>query len=108
MKKIREHAAYRSIAGIVLLLVVFSVIVSVIGHVSFTDALMTQYAEGAFMTAQTAMQYLSGDRVDAYVESGGDTEEYWMVYDYLWQVCDNSGSTFVYVIQPDTTDPGVS
>ena len=45
MKKVRQHVTYKSIAGIVLLLVMFSLIVSLIGYRGFTDALMGQYSE---------------------------------------------------------------
>ena len=71
MKRLREHAAVKSITGIVLLLLVFSAIVIVIGYRSFTSALLNQYADGAFLTARTAAQLLDGDRVEAYAASGG-------------------------------------
>lgn len=106
MKRIRKHAAVKSILGIVLLLAVFSVIVSVIGYISFTDALLDQYAEGAFLTAEAAVQLLDADRMDAYAQSGGETEEYQAVWQRLDQLCNSSGATFVYVIRPDRTDYG--
>ena len=54
MRKLRSSIVFKSISGIVILLLVFTVIVSVIGYLEFTDALMEQYAEGAFYTADTA------------------------------------------------------
>ena len=104
MKWIREHATVRSILGIVLLLAVFSIIVSIIGFSSFTDALLNQYSEGAFLTAETAVQLLDADRVDEYAKSGGTTEEYQAVWERLDQLCNSSGSTFIYLIQPDRSD----
>ena len=104
MKKLREHAAVKSISGIVLLLVVFSAIVSFIGYRSFTKALLGQYADGAFLTAQTAAQQMDGDRIEAYADSGGTTEEYQAVWEKLDRLCNSSGSTFIYLIQPDRTD----
>lgn len=104
MKHLREHAAFKSIAGIVLLLVIFSFIVSVIGYQSFTKALLDQYAEGAFLTAETAAQQMDADRIDDYVHSGGTTEEYRAVWDRLDRLCNSTGSTFIYLIQPDRTD----
>lgn len=62
MKRLKRHAAVKSITGIVLLLVVFSAIVSVIGYNRFTDALMKQYANSAFQTAEAAM-CLDADRM---------------------------------------------
>ena len=104
MKRLREHAAAKSIMGIVLLLLVFSAIVSVIGYRSFTDALLDQYADGAFLTARTAAQLLDADRVEAYAASGGTTEEYREVWTQMDRLCNSSGSTFIYLIQPDRTD----
>ena len=104
MKRLREHAAFKSITGIVLLLAVFSIIVSIIGFNSFTDALLDQYAEGAFLTAETAAQILDADRIDEYVRSNGTTEEYQAIWKRLDQLCNSSGSTFIYLIQPDRSD----
>ena len=56
MKILKQHATVKSIGGIVLLLLVFFASVSVIGYNSFTEALMSQYSEGAFLTAETAAQ----------------------------------------------------
>ena len=43
MKRLRQHVTVKSISGIVLLLVTFSVIVSVIGYRSFTSALLDRW-----------------------------------------------------------------
>ena len=77
MKRLRQHVTYKSIAGIVLLLVLFSGIVGVIGYRSFTDALLQQYASGAFLTAKTAADLVDGDRMDEYAQSGGTTMGIW-------------------------------
>ena len=104
MKKLKQHAALKSIVGIVLVLVLFSVIVSVIGYNGFTDALLTQYAEGAFSTAESAAQQLNPDRIEQYAQSGGVTLEYRAAWGRLDQLCNSTGSTFIYVIIPDRTD----
>ena len=104
MKKLFQHATVKSIGGIVLLLLVFFAVVSVIGYNSFTDALLSQYSEGAFLTAETAASMVDADRMDAYAQSGGTTEEYLETWDRLDQLCNTSGSTFIYVIQPDRSD----
>ncbi|MBQ3281151.1 MAG: SpoIIE family protein phosphatase [Eubacterium sp.] len=104
MKYIRDHARVKSILGIVLFLLIFAVIVSVIGFRSFSEAIMEQYAEGAFMTADAAVQMIEGDKMEDYASSGGKTEEYKAAWDQLDKLCNSSGSTFVYVIQPDRTD----
>ncbi|MER2236158.1 MAG: hypothetical protein ABS901_07375, partial [Candidatus Limivicinus sp.] len=104
MKFWKQHAAVKSISGIVLLLVVFSLIVGIIGYKGFTQALLEQYADGAFMTADTAAQVVDADRIDAYAESGGMTPEYREVWEKLDTLCNSSGVTFIYVIRPDRTD----
>ena len=104
MKFIRKHITAKSIIGMVLLLVLFSVVVSIIGFNGFTSALMQQYADGAFRTARTASSELSADLIDYYWTSEGKTAEYLAIYDRLERLCNSSGSTFIYVIQPDTSD----
>ena len=106
VKRLRQHVTFKSIAGIVLLLVLFSGIVGVIGYRSFTDALLQQYASGAFLTAQTAADLVDGDRMDEYAQSGGTTYGYMEVWDRMDHLCNTSGSTFIYVIQPDRSDYG--
>ena len=104
MKNLRHHATFKSISGIVLLLLVFSVITSLIGNRGFTDALLEQYSDNAFHTARIAAVVVDADRIDAYWESGGQTEDYLAVWDSLTRLCNSSGATFVYVIEPDRTD----
>ena len=106
MKTLRQHAAAKSITGIVLLLLVFSAIVSVIGYNGFTESLLEQYADGAFLTANTAAHLINADHIEAYAQSGGTTEEYQTAWARLDQLCNDAGATFVYVIQPDRTDYG--
>ena len=64
IKNFRQHATVKSIAGIVLLLVLFSAIVLTIGFNIITDALLEQYAEGAYLTAKTASQYVNADEME--------------------------------------------
>ena len=104
MKKLRTHAAVKSIVGIVLLLVIFSGVVSIIGFRSFTDVLLEQYADGAFLTAHTAAGLVDPDRIDYYAWSGEATAEYRETWARMDQLCNSSGATFIYVIQPDRTD----
>ncbi|MBQ5367476.1 MAG: hypothetical protein IIU43_08375, partial [Thermoguttaceae bacterium] len=56
------------------------------------------------MTADSAAQLLDVDRMDEYVNSGGTTLEYWGAWEQMDRLCNSSGSTFIYVIQPDLTD----
>lgn len=104
MKKFRTHATVKSIAGIVLLLVLFSAIVLTIGYNVFTDALLEQYSEGAYLTAKTASLHIVADDMDEYEQSGGKGEQYEKVWKEMDSLCNSTGSTFIYVIIPDTRD----
>ena len=106
MKFFRQHATVKSITVIILMLVVFSIVVGAIGFNSFTEALLEQYSDGAFLTAEAAVQILDGDRIDDYAGSGGETAEYCAVWEQLDRLCNASGATFIYVIRPDLTDYG--
>lgn len=86
------------------MLIVFSTIVSVIGYRGITEALLDQYNKGALLIANTAALSVNADDMDSYINSGGETQEYKAVWEDLSQLCNSSGSTFIYVIQPDVTD----
>ena len=104
MRFLKQHIAYKSIAGIVFLLAVFSIAVGQIGYRIFTEGLLSQYADGAFRTCKAADSVINSDRMDAYAESGGVTEEYQTVYSQLERLCNSTRATFIYVIRPDVTD----
>ena len=104
MKKKGQRIAVKSIAGIVLLLVVFSLVVSFIGYRGLTDALIDQYSESAFHTARVAAVVVNADRIDEYWQSDGETNDYYTVWSALTALCNSSNSTFIYVIEPDRTD----
>ncbi len=104
MKLFKHRVAVKSITGIVLLLLVFSIVVCLIGYRGFSEALLQQYSDGAFRTAETALLTVDGDRMNAYWQSNGLTKEYTEVWSSLDRLCNSSGSTFVYVIEPDRTD----
>ena len=105
-RKKKVSIIFKSVAGIVLLLAVFSLVVSIIGYNSFTEALLAEYADGAFRTAEIAAMELDTDKMEEYAQSGGVTEEYKRVLDSMERVCNSSGVTFIYVIRPDLTDYG--
>ncbi len=102
--RFRKSIAFKSFFGIVALLFVFAVIVSYIGYRGFTEELLDQYADSAFRTAHTAADMVDGNRFGKYIESGGKTVFYENTWTALRKICNSSGSTFVYVIQPDLTD----
>ena len=103
MRKLRSSIVFIFFSGIVILLLVFTVIVSVIGYLEFTDALMEQYAEGTFYTADTAALNVNADHLQSYLE-GGDQEEYEKIRNEFERLCEAQEATFIYVICPDQTD----
>ena len=104
MKKRRSSILFKSLFGILLMLLVFSTVVSIIGYRGFTESLMEQYTDGSFRIAAAAELYLDLDRFDEYTESGGTTEFYLKTHEQLETLCNYTGSTFIYLIFPDTSD----
>ena len=106
MKRFRQHIAYKSLLVIVVMLIIFSVIIALAGYNGFTKALLQQYGDGAFRTAESASLIIDANRMDRYEESGGETVEYRVALSRLDQLCNTTGATFIYVIEPDLTDYG--
>lgn len=104
MKKIRENIIVKTILILVVVLVAFTVLVSVIGYQEVTQALLDQYSEGAFRTAGIAARFVDPDKIDEYMQSGGKGAEYEETWNRLSSICNETGSTFIYVITPDTSD----
>ena len=102
--KPKVSIVFKSILGIVILFVVFSLIVSVMGFRNFTDALLDQYSDGAFRTANTAVMEFDVSKIEDYAASGGTTKEYTSALESMERLCNSSGSTFIYIIRPDLSD----
>ena len=101
--KITDSIVFKSLFGITVLLVVFTVIIGIMGYRAFSDAIMEQYADGAFHTAESASLLIDKDRIDELAESGGETEEYKKTWTAVDSLCNSQGATFIYVIQPIMT-----
>jgi len=104
MKKPGESVVFKSIIGIILPMILLSVIIGILGYRSFTNGMLELYESGAVEIANTAGTKVDGDRVDAYAESEGTTQEYLDVWTEMDSLCNSSGATFIYVIQPDLSD----
>ncbi len=104
MKKIKENIIVKTILILVVVLVAFTVLVSVIGYQEVTQALLDQYSEGAFRTAGIAARFVDHDKIDEFMRSGGKGAEYEETWNRLSSICNATGSTFIYVITPDTSD----
>ncbi len=104
MNRMRDSVVFKSIFGIVLLLVVYSVVVSIIGIRNFSEVMLEQYADGAFRTANTAAYVFNPDDLDDFLATRCQTKEAKEAVKKVEQICHSSGATFIYVIQPDQTD----
>ena len=69
LKNYKKSIAFRSISGIVALLVIFAGIMGYIGYDGFHDSTLEQYEEGALLTAQTAADIIDGEDLYRYVQS---------------------------------------
>ena len=102
--KATRSIAFKSIAVIVLLLAIFSMIICAIGYDGFTDALVEQYTTDAFMAANVTTMMLLPDMIDNYMIDGGDNTNWYNVYNLLKGTCNSTGVEFIYVIKVDRTD----
>ena len=108
--------SFRMISGIVLWFVLFTVIVSSIGYIKFTDSLTEEYNDSAFRTAESAVMLVSGDKIDEYLEAeknrNGSAENPFIGEEYTdrWErmniLCQKQNVTLIYVIKVDTSDYG--
>ena len=105
IRKLRSSMAFNIIGAIILLLVIFCVIVSNLGFVSFTKAFKREYAVTTYHMADTATTLVNGDHLDDYL-AGHETEEYQQTKAYLDGYCRKMSVSLIYVIQVDRSDYG--
>ena len=108
--------AFRMISGIILWFLLFTVIVSTIGYIKFTNSLTQEYNDSAFRTADSAVMLVDGDKIDEYLESekkrNGSSKSPFVDEDYAnrWErmniLCQKQNVTLIYVIKVDTSDYG--
>ena len=104
MRKRRGSVVRKSIAGIIVPLVLLAVVVCFVGYRCLTEAMSMLYERGAVEIAVSALSGVDADRMDAYAASNGTSEEYIEVLENMEDLCNSSGATFIYVIQPDLSD----
>lgn len=104
MRKRRGSVVRKSIAGIIVPLVFLAVVVCFVGYRCLTEAMSMLYERGAVEIAVSALSGVDADRMDAYAASNGTSEEYIEVLENMEDLCNSSGATFIYVIQPDLSD----
>ena len=100
----QRSMAFRIIAGAVILLVLFTVLVGAVGYARFTDSLTAEYNDAAFRTAETAATLVNADHIQQYLDSAGEDPEYQVTLERLNTLCQKQNVTLLYVIDVDTSD----
>ena len=103
-KKIKYGLSFNIISFVVLQLLIFGIVVGIIGYMQFTESLATEYNDSAFRTAETAATLINADRIDEYLENGGNDEEYKLSLSRLDTLCNKQNVSIIYTIAVDTTD----
>ncbi|MBQ9530692.1 MAG: SpoIIE family protein phosphatase [Eubacterium sp.] len=102
----RSNLAFNIIGGVILLLLMFSIIVSFIGVASLTKSYKNAYKNSTRNIAETATLLVNGDNIDLYLENNGNSEEYQQSKTRLDKYCEKIKVSLVYVIKVDTSDYG--
>ena len=105
-KKIASSLGFRIIGGIICLLLAYNLIVQTIGYIQFTESLTNEYNDSAFRTAETAVTLVNGDKIEEYLQTHGDSEEYRDRLNRMDILCDKQNVTMIYAIAVDTSDYG--
>lgn len=105
LKSYRRNLAFKIISSFVVLLLAFSIFVSIVGFYSFTKSFKREYAATSNNMADTATMLVDGNRIDYYLKNGVDLE-YKKTLSQLDEYCNDINVSIVYVIKVDTSDYG--
>ena len=108
MKKLRElnsNLAFHLIGSMIGLLILFGLIVSTIGYISFARAFRSEYTTTTYHMANTAAALVNGDHLDDYL-AGEEEEEFEQTKEALDIYCHKMNVSLIYVISVDTSDYG--
>jgi hypothetical protein len=113
IKELVSGFAFRMISGIILWFLLFTIIVSTIGYMRFTESLTEEYNDSAFRTAESAAMLVNGDKIDEYLEvergHSGEADlpfaddEYSDRWERMNILCQKQNVTLIYVIKVDTS-----
>lgn len=96
LKKIVSSLGFRIIGGIICLLLAYNLIVQTIGYLQFTESLTNEYNDSAFRTAETAVTLVNGDKIEEYLQTHGDSDEYRDRLNRMDILCDKQNVTMIY------------
>ena len=97
--KARKSLAFNIIGSLVLILLIFSCIVSAIGYITFSNSLENQYSEYTKNVAFTSSTIVNADNIDKYLADGGEDEEYKNSLHRLNVLCKQMNVSVIYVIK---------
>ena len=109
MKNVRKFSsslAFHIIGSIVSLLLIYNLTAQTIGYFQYTESLTYDYNDSSFRTAETAVTLVNGDKIDEYLRTNGDSDEYRDRLNRMDILCDKQNVTLIYVIAVDTSDYG--
>ncbi len=115
---VHKRFSFNLIIAFVLLTLVISLVISTIGYYRFTSAFEEQYKDSAYRTGETAeillvangsgTEYIIDEKghvllepgkIDEYIASGGETEEYKTILNNINYLCEKQNVSIVYVIK---------
>ena len=105
LEKLRSSMEVNIIGGIILILLIFSIIVSVFGFASFTNAFKNEYSSVTYHMGDTAASIVNGNHLDQYLD-GREQEEYTLSKRRLDSLCKRMNVSLIYLIKVDQTDYG--
>lgn len=100
----RNNLAFNIVSAVLLLILVFSVIVSLIGSNILTENVNRSYGDMAYAVADMGLSMVNGNHIDRYLENGESDEEWQETTRQLQTLCDRMQVTMIYVICLDTAD----
>ena len=106
VKRVTRSLSFRIIGSTILLLWILNCLACIIGYAQFTDSLTRQYNDSAYRTALTAATCVDGDKIEEYLQTGGNTEDYQNRWDNMNLLCQKQNVTLIYVIDVDRSDYG--
>lgn len=106
LKKFTSGISFRMISSTIFLICLINFISGGIGYARFTESLTNEYNDSAFRTAETAATLVDGDKIDEYLATGGNTEEYQSLWNRMDILCQQQNVTLIYVIAVDQSDYG--
>ena len=105
LNTMRSSMAVNIIGAIILILLIFSIIVSVFGFTSFTSAFKSEYATVTYHMGDAAASVINGNHLEQYL-AGEEKEEYQITKRRLDAMCKRLNVSLIYLIKVDESDYG--